>query len=221
MTIKRLASSWIGRVAACLLLLLALPAKAVYYTGVWDPTYGAPFGNLGWRGTAEFFVPDFCKPGGTIDIGNVAQCDGLAAVQAATVQFYDTTDPDKTTLVTLGFDPVSLTIGTLRYVDGALTELTTSLSNFVVPDADLANYGVGANDFFSLQFTLSGPTLAWGSCNVDTGCDVRGFNDAANFPPTFVITEVSVPEPGTPLLAGLALLMMAAFGLRSRARRAG
>ena len=103
----------------------------------------------------------------------------------------------------------------------ALTELTTSLSNFVVPDADLANYGVGANDFFSLQFTLSGPTLAWGSCNVDTGCDVRGFNDAANFPPTFVITEVSVPEPGTPLLAGLALLMMAAFGLRSRARRAG
>lgn len=221
MTIKRLATSWSGRIAACALLLLALPAQAVYYTGVWDPDYGAPFTNLGWRGTAEFFVPDFCKPTGTVDVGNVAQCDGLAAVQAATVQFYDTTDPDKNTLVSFGFNPVSLTIGTLRYVDGALTELTTSLSNFVFPDADLANYGVGANNFFSLQFTLAGPSLAWGSCNVDTGgCSVVGFNDAANFPPNFVITEVTVPEPGTPLLAGMALLLLAAFGLRSRARRA-
>ena len=143
----------------------------------------------------------------------------LAAVQAATVQFYDTTDPDKTTLVTFGFDPVSLTIGTLRYVDGALTELTTC-SNFVVPDADLANYGVGANDFFSLQFTL-GPDPGLGFLQRRHPAATSGAsNDAANFA-HLRHHRRPVPRARTPPLAGLALLMMAAFGLRSRAPDAG
>ncbi len=223
MNIKRLAMSWIGRLAAAagLVCSLALPAQAAIYTGVWDPTYGAPFPNLGWRGSAQFFVPDFCKSTTTADVDNQAECDGLAAFQSATVQFYDTTDPNLETIISIGFDPLSLDIGTLRFVNGALTQLTTTLSNFVLPDADLTGFEVPRTTSFSLQFTLEGPRLANGSCNVDTGCTVNGFNDSANFPPTFVITEITVPEPGTPALAVMALLLLAAFSLHARRQRRG
>ena len=47
----------------------AAPARAAAYVGAWDPTYGAPFTNLGWRGTVYFDLP--ASPGcGT----NVADC---------------------------------------------------------------------------------------------------------------------------------------------------
>ncbi len=221
MNFKRYAMSWIGRMAAAasVVLSLAQPAQAAYYTGVWDPNFGSPFTNLGWRGSAEFYVPDFCKATGTADVSNPLACDGLAEFQSATVQFYDVTDPGLDTIISIGFDPLSLDIGTLRFVDGALTQLTTTLSNFVLPDADLTKFGVSRDTEFSLQFTLEGPRLAWGSCNVDTGCEVSGFNDSVNFPPTFVITEISVPEPGTPVLAAVALLMLAVLRLRARRQR--
>jgi len=224
MEIQRLVSSCFGRlaVAAAATLWLALPAQAAIYTGIWDPTYGAPFTNLGWRGSARFFVPDFCKQTGTVDVSNPQQCDGLAEFLSAEVNFYDTTSSTGATIATLGFDPNSLLIGTLRFVDGALTELTTTLSNFVAPSVDLSRFGVSPSTDFSLQFTLDGPRLAWGTCNPDTGgCTVGGFNDAVNFPPRFVITEetTSVPEPGTPWLAVLALALLAAVGHRSGAKR--
>ena len=36
------------------------PAQAVYVVGNWDPDYGTPFGNLGWRGTITIEVPSAC-----------------------------------------------------------------------------------------------------------------------------------------------------------------
>ena len=48
------------------LALLALaaaaagPAQAVYVVGNWDPAYGSPFGNLGWRGVVKADVPASC-----------------------------------------------------------------------------------------------------------------------------------------------------------------
>ena len=200
---------------AAMALLLAAPARAAVYSGIWDPTYGDPYTNLGWRGTATFFVPDACKPGGTVDVNNSASCGGLAAVNAATEEFYDTTDEPQATLATLTFTPSTLAIDTLRFVNGALTELVTSLSDFVLTPA-LTNFGVPTDTFWALQFTLDGPQLGHGTCAVTAPiCSVAGFNDATQFPVDFRITEI--PEPATPWLVGAAIAALAA--LRRRHRR--
>lgn len=197
-------------------LWLALPAQAAVYSGIWDPPYGEPYDNLGWRGTAGFFVPDTCKPTGTADVDNATACGGLAAVTAGQVEFYDITDPAQQTLATMVFNPNTILIDTLRFVNGALTELDTSLSNLVSPQADLTRFGVGSDIFFALQFTFAGPSLTWAQCD-GPACRIGGTNDGVQFPPNFVITEViSVPEPATLGLVGLALAGLAAGQYRRR-----
>jgi len=205
---------WIRRLTL-MLAVFSGSANAALYTGVWDPTYGNPFNNLGWRGTAEYFVPDTCVPGGTIDISNSIDCSNAAIVTQAQVEFYDITAGGQPTISTLVFNPASLIIGTLRYVSGDLTQLTTSSSNYVAPVEDLSAFGVSSNTEFSLFFTLDGPRLAWQECY---GYEYRysthhyppecssGVNNAAEFPATFEITRV--PEPGTLALACLALLAL-------------
>lgn len=213
-------------VRACLLLLIALgggAAQAAIYVGTWDPAYGAPFTNLGWRGSAQYYVPNYCEPPGTLDISNVADCGGAAAVVSASVELYDVAAVGQPTLDTLVFTPASLVVGTLRYVSGQLTELTTGFSDLVGPVADLSAFGVSPTTDFFLDFTLAGPRLGWyeTECNVnidgfagpqDVQCG--GSNDGVNFPPRFAITEV--PEPAALWLAGSALLALVPTRRRRR-----
>ena len=205
-----------------LLLLAAVgasSAQAATYHGVWDPTFGTPFTNLGWRGTADYFIPDTCTPTGTIDIDNSTNCGGAAAVTSAQVEFYDATDSGQTTISTLVFNPSSLGVGTLRFVAGELTQLTTTLSNLVNPVEDLSAFGVTSSTSFALDFNLGGVFLFWQDCGSEyyfasheTYCR-SGYNDNQNFPPHFTITRV--PEPGTLALACLALLFVAPRRLRA------
>lgn len=211
----------------CLLLLIALcggAAQAAIYVGTWDPAYGAPFANLGWRGSAQYYVPNYCEPLGTADISNVPACGGAAAVVSANVELYDVTAVGQPTLDTLVFNPASLVVGTLRYVAGELTELTTGYSNLVGPAVDLSAFGVSPTTDFFLDFTLAGPRLGWyeTECNInidgfaapqDVQCG--GSNDGVNFAPRFTITEV--PEPAALWLAGSALLALLPARRRRRA----
>lgn len=201
--------------------VFAGPAQAAVYTGVWDPTYGPPFSNLGWRGTADYFVPDSCVPTGTVDLNNATACGGGAIITAAQVQFYDITDTGQATISTLVFNPASMLVSTLRFVSGELTQLTTSTSNLMHP-AGLSGFGVTAATSFGLDFTLTGPRLSWWKdCSKCESEEERrlclgGYNDATNFAPAFVITRV--PEPGTLALACLALLALAPRRLRRLGR---
>ena len=197
---------------------LAGQAQAAVYTGGWDPAYGAPFTNLGWRGTSSFAVPDSCEPAGTADISNATACGGLAQITSAQVELYDTQDAGQTTLAQLVFNPSSMLVNTLRYVGGDLTQLTTSVSNLVDPIEDLSAFGVAATGSFFLQFTLAGPQLGWKLCSIrqTTEC-ASGFNDGAQFPPQFTISRV--PEPATLWLCAVALLGLV-VPRRSRARSA-
>jgi hypothetical protein len=185
---------------ALLVTVFSSSGQAAIYTGNWDPAYGAPFTGLGWRGTADLFVPSACQPSGTADVDNATACGGAAVVTSAEVELYDINAAGQPTLETLVFNETTLIIGTLRYVSGTLTELTTTLSNFLDPTSDLSALGVPANAEFSLQFTLDGPSLGSRDCST---CPVV-FNDAVNFPPQFTITLV--PEPGSIALLALGLL---------------
>jgi hypothetical protein len=190
---------------ACALSLVTGAAQAAVYTGVWDPVYGAPFTNLGWRGTATFAVPDGCEPSGTADISNGLDCGGAASLTSAAVEFYDASSTGQATLDTLTFNPASMLIGTLRYVSGNLDQLTTSTSSAVYASANLSAFGVAPTVGFLLHFDLGGPRLAWLDCsNQQIEC-LRGTNSVT---PQFSITRVpvSVPEPGSLWLAGLAVV---------------
>lgn len=204
---KNGAASMRGRLCGLLLTLglAAGSAQAAVYTAVWDPAFGAPFANLGWRGNAAFFVPTSCEPAGTADISNAGACGNGAIVTHADVELYDVNAAGQPTLATLDFNASSLVIGTLRYVNGELAQLTTSFSDVVFPAEDLSALGVVSGVGFFVDFTLSGPRLGWITCDLGLRCE-SGFNDGTNFPPRFTITRAAVPEPGSQWLSGLALL---------------
>ena len=217
---------WRGlRRALPIVALFVGQAQAAVYTGVWDPTFGAPFTGLGWRGHLSFSVPDGCVATGTVDVNNITACGGGAVVTHADVELYNATSTRpldiqaaQDTLATLLFTPGTLLISTLRFVNGQITELLTSTSNFVTPGANLSNFGVGSGVDFSLNFSLTGPRLNW----FDRFCgggQCSGSNDDINFRPRFTITQVAqVAEPTTLWLGGLALL--GALGLNRKRRRA-
>jgi MYXO-CTERM domain-containing protein len=196
-----------------IVVALAGPAQAAVYTGIWDPVYGAPFSaDLGWRGSATFSLPPGCLAG-TADLDNGTDCGGAAVVTQATVELYDAGTPGHDLLATLVFDPLTIGIQTLRFVDGDLTGLATSLSAALSPGVDLGAFGVSDATVFALQFTLAeGPRLGWLDCSRHD-CD-SGFNDAIQFPPSFTITAVD--EPGTAALGALALGLLAAGRRRRR-----
>jgi hypothetical protein len=218
MTSKHLTLRWTAWLRGLMLLAACAvgPAQAAIYTGVWDPTYGFPFTNLGWRGSAGFSVPNGCKPPGTVDIDNDVDCGGLAAVTNAKVEFYDISQVGQPTLSTVVFTPsaTELDISTLRFVSGALTELIATFSDSQTTGISLAAFGVLPSTQFSLEFTLGGPRLRWVDCAVSEGCS--GLNDA-DFPPKFTITQV--PEPTTLWLGGLALLVLVRVRRFEQARR--
>jgi hypothetical protein len=121
-------------------------AQAAVYHGVWDPPYGSPFGTLttglGWRGAADFYVPESCEvSSGLVDnYGNLpfipGNCGGLGIVTSASVELYQVNSSDQHTLATLTFDPTSFYVGILRFAEGELTGLLTDFSNRLTPSSD-------------------------------------------------------------------------------------
>lgn len=78
--------------AAGLILAATAPAQATYVVGNWDPVYGAPFNDMGWRGRVVLDVPPVClgKPAGSY---SNTDCPGLSVADAF-VDLYDLSNPN-------------------------------------------------------------------------------------------------------------------------------
>ncbi len=235
-------STGLGRFfAACLVAAASLgmidQARAAAYVGAWDPLYGAPFTDLGWRGTATFQVP-LSPPCNTTGVA----CTGGAYVQGAQVTFYDTQGTastlDDTDLATITWSTAELAaelVNALEFdVGGALKYVDTTPFDYKAPTLLAGFDGVGfggfAQDEFSLQFVIdqevaanalfSGPRLYWTAVackdeDEDEDDCRSGSNDVLGNPPqNFTITRV--PEPASLALVMAALLAAGATQRRSR-----
>ncbi len=229
-------STGLGRFfAACLVAAASLgmtdQARAAAYVGAWDPLYGAPFTDLGWRGTATFQVP-LSPPCNTTGVA----CTGGAYVQGAQVTFYDTQGTastlDDTDLATITWSTAELAaelVNALEFdVGGALKYVDTTPFDYKAPTLlagfDGSGFGGFAQDEFSLQFVIaqevaanalfSGPRLYWTEAGCGRDCS-SGSNDVLGNPPqNFTITRV--PEPASLALVMVGLLAAGATQRRSR-----
>lgn len=194
--------------------LAAQASHATYVVGNWDPTYGAPFTNLGWRGTVKVDVPAACLaqpgPAGYAVAGLCAP----VTVLDAKVFFYDTTDFLQTTIETIDFTP-SLNVTSIGLQSpGVPLGLQATTLPVLADESTLAQFAATYASFsLELDFTLGGgPTarLFW-SVN-PTLCGAIPANcsgvNSADFPPE--VTYSVVPEPASLALAGLALLALLA-----------
>ena len=142
--------------AVVALMAWALPAQALQVIGRWDPIFGAPFNTpgsvLGWQGTAEWFLPDACVPGGGVVLNGAACSAGGMSLVGATVEFYNfSLDPlGNNPLATLIFGPASASVFSMNVSGSSVLSVETSLTAALTPSSSFAGIG---NYSFALQFT--------------------------------------------------------------------
>lgn len=190
-------------VAAAAALTCAMSAQAIVYRGSWDPAFGAAFPDLGWNGTAEFYVPDACLAmSGTVY--NSDPCSaGTMSVLSADVGFYKLSDPDnpayqetlKFTVATIAVNSMTITDGSLTGLDG--TFLYSVASTLPLAGGPYTDFRLFFDEDVAGMFYVSRPPggpITWG---------VSDYNPPDGTP---LIIFTPVPEPGTYalLLAGLA-----------------
>ena len=201
-----------------LVLTAAGAAQASYVVGTWDPPYGTPFTNLGWRGAVTLQAANACLVVPGVVVNNGGFCP-LMTVVSATVEFYDTSGPP-VTLETLDFTNdvmvTLLSVGAGNQADGFALASTGA-----VPGTHpLAMLGSTPISFaLEVQFVpgQSEAVLRWGTAS--TG-ELLGRNDP-RFPAYLRIATqpepTGLPEPTTLALTGAALAALA-LARRRRAR---
>lgn len=211
--IKR-ASALIGAAA---LLAAAGQAQAISYVGRWDPAFGPPFTQLGWRGEARFEIPDACVAlSGTVTVTNSSPCaSGGLKMLDADVEFYNLADPG-TVLDTLSFAMPSV-VASMTVSGNALAAV---VGGFLLPAHSALNIAGGDTDFWLNFIELGGSNYAqldfvqYISCGEEPAdrCIVATGKSQIG-PGGPLMTFFVVPEPG--ILA----LLLPALGLLAVARR--
>jgi hypothetical protein len=222
-----------GLTVLALALLTVGTAPAAVFYGDWDPKYGKPFDYgsevLGWRGNAAFEIPDECIVAATVQS---ADCVGMRLISAE-VTFYDYLNGP--VIETFNYATADINAFAATFdSSGALTSLTSGLFAPRQP----VDTGFSIIDYysFSLQFVDAGVrmyhTKDYEIGPLDIGpyspgfckkwqlpilvCGYSGSYSEGGSAPAVVVTFSKVPEPGTLLLLGAALLAVAALRFAPR-----
>lgn len=238
--IRALRAALLGLVTA---FAAAGSAHAIVYQGKWDPAYGDPFNDLGWRGEIKIDAPTNCGAAAGFT-GMVTCAPGAATVLLATVELYLLSDVD-TVINTLTFAPpapATFTVNKLQLAGGLATGFVTGRSawlydatydvNFALEFAVNGVVGTALPAGMTVPTDYSGPILIYqdkvcieehhkrGDYDHDDECDcykyVYGTNDLKSADSRPVLTVSVVPEPGS-----LALVLAAGLlggGLHRRLR---
>lgn len=103
-------------------MLFAAPIHAVTIIGKWDPSFGFPFPDLGWRGEARFFLPKACLAlSGWVP--NSDSCSDFSMkIISAEVEFYKVSDPTNPAFQEiLDFDLPLSDVDSMRIESGSVT----------------------------------------------------------------------------------------------------
>lgn len=198
---------------------LAGPAQAAFVQGDWDPPFGPPFPDLGWRGTTTIDVPTACLAlSGTI-VNDGSLCPLMTVVNAE-VQFYDVNTPVPT-VETLDFDAL-VAVDRIFVSAGVVEAFALDSLGLVLSTSPLAFTTVppGGQAFFGLDvdFVVGGGTeavLTWYIGNIDPATG----RSSPDFPAFLRITQTTDPSP-VPVPATLALAL-AGLALLGGTRRRG
>lgn len=130
-------------------------AQAAVYVGVWDPPYGQPFTDLGWRGEVRIDAPTSC--GAASGFSGTTPCTpGAAYFTSAVVELYRLTGPNAgETYNTLSFTPSTMNIVQLAFVAGELVGAVSARSNWL--------WDATQDALFALQFAYQGMTVSPGN----------------------------------------------------------
>jgi len=204
--LKRILTTVIVAMAAA----YAAPSSAAVIIGRWDPSFGAAFPDLGWRGEATFFVPDAClaKSGWVF---NFESCSNFGMkILSADVEFYKVSDPTNPAFQeAVAFHEPSSVVERMNIENGVLAGLFGSFDYSVPSTLPLAG---GPYTEFVLFFEDNIARMGFIS-NPPDGDETRGRSDANAF-----ITFRVVPEPSSLALAVIALLTTFAAVNRSYRR---
>jgi len=100
----------------------AVPSHAITIVGKWDPSFGFPFPDLGWRGEARFFLPNACLAlSGWVP--NSDSCSDLGMkIISSEVEFYKVSDPTNPAFQEiLDFDLPLSAVDSMRIESGLVT----------------------------------------------------------------------------------------------------
>lgn len=193
-------------------LACAAPAQAAVFQGSWDPSFGSAFPDLGWRGEADFFVPDACLAQSGW-VFNFESCSAFGMkILSAEVEFYKLSDPTNLLFQeTLAFDVPSSLVLSMNIDDGLLAGV---LGTFLYSRPSTLPLAGGPYTDFVLFFEGDIARMGFVSDPPD-GPKTRGFSDRHPSDGSPFITFRLIPEPGMPSLLLLAVVGLG-FSLRRR-----
>ena len=212
--------------SACIVALSAVaPAQAAVYRGTFDPAYDTSrFPDLGYRGSATFYVPNACLGGPAANVrtqvvDSISACSfGAMSMLTAQVVFYSLSTPsniiETVTFAPPVYNPDPVYSAWILYNNTAhqnrVVGMTTTLFGPAVSSTAIPGH------FLSMAFNDTAVTVLDKSpaCNSNPLCSGSLGN------PTVFSTFAPVPEPSIALTSVVGLLGLGAYRLFARRRGA-